>query len=382
MESSKQLEFADFSRVCRPFAKNIRIFASGMNRIADIRAAAAAGVPICVDVSRLSSQAIRKIIENGQPVLLDSGAFREVAAQGDQTQVVCAISDAEWERRLRIYAEIAKAMRSGNKACVWPTVSVVAPDRVGSQEVTLLRLRRFREQMRKIHELGADVLVPLQRGPLSVSEFFTAAKETLGIDVVPALPMNKAAMSAAAVLEFIAASRVSRIHLLGIGAQNRALKPLLRFAATNYPELQISTDANKIRAMVGTRRPVTIKETAYCDDMMAGWSGEVDLRYWGGELHDMTEMLFHPSEWLTQSGLVLLAKSLTWLSAAQRQAFLNDPDSFVTDEANDSDWLYQALMQAYTAHIRRKCRVAARSRAAFESLRRSSIGRQMNEEEA
>jgi hypothetical protein len=115
MESSEQLEFADFNRVCRPFAKNIRIFASGMNRIADIGAAAAAGVPICVDVSRLSSQAIRKIIENGQPVLLDSGAFREVAAQGDQTQVIRAISDAEWERRLSIYAEILRRSSIGRQ---------------------------------------------------------------------------------------------------------------------------------------------------------------------------------------------------------------------------------------------------------------------------
>jgi hypothetical protein len=44
------------------------------------------------------------------------------------------ISHAEWLRRLSIYQRLADAL--GNKAMI------VAPDQVGNQEETLLRLRR------------------------------------------------------------------------------------------------------------------------------------------------------------------------------------------------------------------------------------------------
>lgn len=115
------------------------------------------------------------------------------------------------------------------------------------------------------------------------------------------------------------------------------------------------SDANKIRALLGASRPVTQKELTYSEDLMSHWAGEIDLREWGGDVHDMTELLFQPSSWLTSHEIERLARSLTWLSEEQRDSFVRDPDSFVNSAENESEWLYESLMQAYSSQLRRRC---------------------------
>lgn len=377
MPIAEQLSLTPPSPINRPLPDGVVVFASGMNRVADIRGAAAAGVPIGVDVSRVSQQVATAITQIVVPVLLDSGAFSEVEVRHGDIHVVREIDDTEWKRRLALYLQIAKARRSKpRRQTTLPQVSIIAPDRVGSQEMTLVRLTKFRRQIAEIHATGAAVLVPLQCGALDSVEFYQAARTAVGVEIVPAFPMKKAATTIPAILDFLRNVSVARIHLLGMGANNRLAKALVRLVTHAHPGVRISLDANKIRAAVGEHRTITRKETQYGDEMSAGWSGAVDLREWGASLHDMTEEVFQPSVWLRGLELKRAAESLTWLTAQQQQSFLRDPDAFVHADENQSDWLYQTLLKCYFQYVKRHCRRSARTRAVFESLSNSPIAHQ------
>ena len=141
-----------------PLPRGVTAFASGMNRLADIHGAAAAGVPIGVDVSKVSESVVAELIRAGAPMLLDSGAFGEIRIRAGKIYVAKEIDDLEWRRRLAIYLKIARAFQGKDQSGV-AMISVIAPDRVGSQEVTLSRLSKFRQELKDLRAVGADILV-------------------------------------------------------------------------------------------------------------------------------------------------------------------------------------------------------------------------------
>lgn len=355
----------------------VTVFASGANRSSDIRGCVAAGVPIGVDVSKLGESAIRAVLDSKVPVLLDSGAFGEVSMKSGALRVVRPLDNDEWNRRLDIYLRIAKNLGSASsKPQLNHRVMVVAPDRVGSQELTLSRLSKFREKIVKVHGTGAQIIVPLLVGRQDFAAFYAKAVDVLGIDVVPGLPMKKAASPPGAIVDFVTRASPRRIHLLGMGATNPNASALIRLIRHLRPEILISLDSNRIRAGVGQKRRITRKEEQYRDDFMSGWTGEVDLTQWGGALHDMTELLFQPSGWLSPIQIEEISKSLTWLTDKQRNEFVRDVDRFVSTDENATDWLFQLLMQTYAEQLRVPTREAARTRAVFEALSNSKIGGQ------
>jgi hypothetical protein len=362
---------------CLPLPDGVVVFASGMNRVADLRGAEAAGVPIGVDVSKLSENAINTLMTTQLPVLLDSGAFGEVSFRNGKVGVISEIGDREWVRRLAIYLRVTKPLRNmGNGIRAFPQVSAIAPDRVGSQELTFVRLRTFRAEVANVQSAGADILVPLQAGRLNLCDFYHKARHALGIDIVPSMPMKKAATTVESVIQFIQQVRPGRIHLLGMGANHRHADRVIRLIRYAFPEIRISMDSNRVRAAVGARRTITQKEEHYRDELTSDWTEETDLRAWGGDIHDMTEELFQPSTWLSDVRLREVADSLSWLTQEQRGVFLSHPDAFVSDEANQCDWLHETLMQAYFRRIRREARTSARTRAVAEVLTESKIGGQ------
>ncbi len=343
-------------------------FASGTNRTCDIRGTAAAGIPLGVDVSKVSESGIKAILKSRVPVLLDSGAFGEVTVCSGKIVVANPISEREWQRRLSIYLRISKALRKHSIPALCPRVTVVAPDQVGSQELTLLRLAKFKKAVKAIKAAGAQVIVPLQKGQLDIADFYQKVLAVLKFNVVPAIPMKKAACSPAEVLRFLKRTGVTSIHLLGIGLANAKAANLIRQIKGVAPEIRISLDSNRIRAAVGHNRPITILEREYVDNLAESWSGEVDLREWDDRSYDMTELLFSPSEWLARvTTIETFANSLTWLSSAQRCQFVHDPDAFLCKEGAD-EWIAQALMEHYAVFVRKQARLAARSRAVAETL--------------
>ena len=359
-----------------PLPEGVLVFASGMNRIADIRGAVAAGVPIGVDVSRLSKAAAEELLTCAVPLLLDSGAFSEVSFRSGHVQVRSEITERDWRRRLAIYLQIARHNCRRTHGHNLASVMAVAPDRVGSQELTLERLKKFRDEVRQVHAAGAEILVPLQVGRLSLYDFYSKAQDVLGIEIVAGFPMKKTATDAQAILDFVVRTGSARVHLLGMGANHPKAASIVRLIQHTCPSSFISMDSNRIRAAIGARRMITRREVQYRDELTEGWTGEIDLRDWGGDVHDMTEVLFQPSQWLQGAALGAVAESLTWLSENERRRFQADPDAFV-NESDCDEWLHHVLMNAYFAYVQRHARISARTRSVTEELAQSKIGGQV-----
>jgi hypothetical protein len=343
-------------------------YTSGTNRTCDIHGVRKAGLPIGVDVSKLSESGIRAILESKVPILLDSGAFGEVTIQCGEAMVTRPISDQEWTRRLDIYLRITRGLCRPRQRCHPPAVTVIAPDQVGSQEATLERLKRFRADIKRLRSAGAEVVVPMQAGDLRIADFYHKVTATLGFRPVPAMPMKKAPQAVEQICQFLQDVHVRRLHFLGIGPSNGKLQSLLAAIRDLAPCVRISMDSNRIRAAVGQRRLISVRERENVEAFIEGASGEVDLRTWHGPVYDMTELLYCPSHWLHEvTSVPEFAQSLRWLASEQRHRFAEDPDAFLAHEDVDQ-WLTEALMDAYWQFLRKRVRPAARCKAVAESL--------------
>jgi len=186
----------DLSSFRSRLPENVSVFASGSNRVAEIRGFSRLGIPVGVSVNHLTETATLTIIHLHQPIFVDSGAFSEVSFERGELHVVAPISDTEWQKRLAIYLRLAESLRE--KALM------VAPDQVGNQQETLKRLLRYRVELAKIASTGAILLLPLQVGELSHADLFREAVRVAGVPLTPAAPMKKAPTSNTALDQFSA----------------------------------------------------------------------------------------------------------------------------------------------------------------------------------
>lgn len=206
-------------------------FASGSNKPAEIRGFARIGHPVGVAFPSLSRPAIAELLKlRNIPLFVDSGAFSEVEFTAAGPVVVKPITAADWTRILSLYLRLAKALGG--------MLYVVAPDMVGFQAETLERLARYAPALRQIRELGANILVPIQKGELSQADFDAKVAAVLGFDdYVRAMPCNKSATTAAELDAFVEARRPARVHLLGLGVRNRAFDRYAAAATKHGAEL-------------------------------------------------------------------------------------------------------------------------------------------------
>lgn len=223
-------------------------FASGSNRPADIRGFAAIGHAIGVAAPEVSPNAERELCAlrgGGVQVFVDSGAFSEVEFLEDgPPRVVAPISDAEWAERLALYRRLALVLGA--------QVHVVAPDLIGDQEATLARLAKWAPEVRELRALGANVLVPIQKGRKPQAEFVREVEQVLGFsDFVHAIPSKKKATSMGELAAYLEAVRPTRIHFLGLGLKNTNAGQVLALCAQFVPGASLSFDSNLIAANVG-----------------------------------------------------------------------------------------------------------------------------------
>ena len=233
-------------------------FPSGTNHGAQIAALGSLGCNVGVAAHELKAgaeEALLALAGTGVLVFVDSGAFSEVEFPKNAPPVVVApITDADWLERLGLYRRLALVLGS--------QLYVVAPDRVGCQATTLERMARYAPQVRELEALGANVIVPLQRGELSQIDFDAAAGEALGLaGYVRGVPLKNAATTWQDYVALMAALPAgTRIHLLGKGPNARGVKdptnpkaPSKKFddflAAAAH--LVVFCDSVMIRSLVG-----------------------------------------------------------------------------------------------------------------------------------
>lgn len=233
------------------------VFASGSNRVGDIRGFSAIGHGVGVAAPELSANAEAELVAlagTGIPVFVDSGAFSEVEFGVYGAEVVHPIDDAGWVSRLDLYDRLARALGE--------QVYVVAPDRIGDQEHTLALLVRCADRLAELAALGARILVPIQKGLRTLAEFRADVFAVLPFEFVPALPCKKSATTLAELREFVLEVRPRAIHLLGMGATNKDAKQALAAIEEAVPGCDVSRDSNRIAAVVGRgehrpHRPLT-----------------------------------------------------------------------------------------------------------------------------
>lgn len=230
-------------------------FASGSNRAPEIRGLSRAGADVGVAAAELTEEAILELEAlAGSDVLVfvDSGAFSEVDFPEDGPPVVVRpMGPDDWTRVLALYLRLAKVLGSQ----VW----LVAPDRVGCQRTSLERLELYGDQVRELRDLGARILVPVQKGDRTQAEFAGDVDEVLGFsDWIPALPCRKAATTSDEVAAFVegrtllTGREVPHVHLLGLGIRSRQLREYLApFAPRGGRATSVSLDACWITANVG-----------------------------------------------------------------------------------------------------------------------------------
>jgi nucleoside 2-deoxyribosyltransferase len=222
-------------------------FASGSSRPAHIRGFAAIGRAIGVAFPEVSPEAEAELLQlagRGIPVFVDSGAFSEVEFGPDGPKVVRPIDAEGWAQRMALSRRLALAL--GDQAYL------VAPDRIGDQEHTLALLQEWADELRDLAELGANVLVPIQKGRAPQAAFHQHVADALGFEGwVPAIPSKKNATTLDELRAYVEAARPRRLHLLGMGERNRQVAEALELVEAASPGCVVTLDANLIAASVG-----------------------------------------------------------------------------------------------------------------------------------
>lgn len=289
-------------------------FASGTNEAPQIEGMADSGWDIGVAAQHVRDRAeaaLAALAGSDVDVFVDSGAFSEVEFPGGVPTVVKPISSAEWLGRLGLYLRLAKALGS--------QLYCVAPDLVAHQAETLERLGTYLPQLLQLKALGANVLVPMQKGAMSQVEFAGQVDALLGAGWwLPALPCAKAATSAAEVAEFVAARKPKHVHLLGIGPWSRkaggARAYLAPFAGTTTT---VSMDSAWIPAKVGKAKSrIYTKAQAAAKAVLsaAGWVGTALKR--GYSALGLMVCCGHPMPTTTLALACATQPQLPWRSGA------------------------------------------------------------------
>lgn len=252
---------ADKTNTAYPLEQLHRYFASGVNNPGEVAGLAAAGTWIGIAASDIRPGLLEALeFSAGGPscVFVDSGAFSEVDEQKNGPPVLNEareITHADWLIRFGIYARVARAYRT--------RAYVVAPDRVGDQAVTLERLTRYARRCRDlVKDYRANLIVPVQRGALSLGDFWRAAVDALDLPLVDrkgdpirpvcGVPMKKNATTLAE-LEQLARELPAgwRFHLLGLGPESKLYKPAIAAILRANPTAEITSDSGLIRRLAG-----------------------------------------------------------------------------------------------------------------------------------
>ncbi len=244
--------------------KDIISYRSGAGSISDLRGYMLSGVPVGLSCSRLSdgqfayipSHIEKEIIGYSyqQKVFIDSGAF-SVFQKSLKAGCPIVLDFNEIMKKYLFYASF------GNFA-------LVMPDCIGDQEKTFALQFAYRKDIRQLVDLGADVIVPLQKGEKTPAECWRIVSRFLGEDIRIAIPSNKEAFSDADIENLLLCEDPpTRIHLLGFTHASRSFTRKIGKILDLANDIDISCDGNRLRAMLGEGRKVTDTQRALTNEL-------------------------------------------------------------------------------------------------------------------
>ncbi len=229
-------------------------FASGVNHPGEVRGLALSGRHVGITFGEIRTGLLEELAYYGggmMELFVDSGAFSEVKFDKAAGRLVIKkpITHDGWLKRFELYAWAAQTF--GRRA------RVVAPDCVGDQDKTLERLERYAAHVAAIAALGAEIIVPVQKGTLPMSAMWQHACALLGLRVAPiaGIPMKKDATSLTDLAELVSSLPWygARIHLLGLGPESKRYTAAIRCIKRLRPNAVITSDSVTIRRLVGRK---------------------------------------------------------------------------------------------------------------------------------
>lgn len=233
-----------------PFKDEDLHFCSGVNAPGEVRGLALSGQSVGLVADKVSANVLDELSNyrcGPLRVFVDSGAFGEVRFGPAGREVVNPITDDDWNERFEVYRRACEAIGPHN-------VYLVAPDAVGDQAETLVRLRKYAPAVRSLHDLGANIVVAMQRGELDAVEFVRAVFGAIGFaDFIVGIPSKKSATTPEVLGDdcqalYAAGFDGARFHLLGMGPSSRRWDEQREAIRAWFPEALIYSDA------VGSRR--------------------------------------------------------------------------------------------------------------------------------
>ena len=184
--------------------------------------------------------------------------------------------------------------------------------------------------------------------------------------------MKKAATSFEGVLAFVREVRPRRIHLLGMGYETSRARRLVSMLLALDPQLIVSLDSNRIRAVTGKGRRMTRLEAQLREEEPSGIYAEVeaDAFQLAGVRLDYTDAIAQPSTWTQPAQLEAIASQLG-ITGADRRAFLADPDDYLQRPATGMEdvsfielpHVSHALDLAWQAYVAQQQDAAVRTAA-------------------
>jgi len=334
-------------------------FASGSNHAGEIAGFADIGINPGATASEMNREAetaaaaLRgRTTPDGRLVrfFLDSGAFGEIAFTPDGPVDKDPITHAEWTRRLDLYDRMADALGG--------QLYAVAPDKVADQEETLRRLTRYADRVRAIRAKGAHILVPIQKGAVSMAAFAARVDAILGTDWTPAIPMKKDATSDADLAAFLRPRRPLALHLLGVGPRSTRFPDIERIVAETSPGARVTLDSVAITAAVGRPEKGPPRKLTAAQDKVREDVAESAFAATDPDLADYTDEIGFPGGWTSAAERRRIAAEMD-LDKDATAAFVADPDGWLQQHTRGEDspknyempWAEVALDRAWHRFI-------------------------------
>lgn len=231
-------------------------FASGVNNPGEIRGFLMSARHVGITFTTARPAVLAELEKFAGPgslsrVFWDTGAFSEVEFDKKlgRLVVVKPIKDDQWNARFDQAEKIA--------GWFGPRAYITGPDLVGDQDATLARLAKWAHRVAAVAALRAQIIVPVQKGALPMSEMFRRSCEILGLAETPiaGIPMKKDATSLADLAELVSSMPWygCRFHLLGMGprAKKGAYAKAIRCIKSLRPNAVITSDSAMVCGMVG-----------------------------------------------------------------------------------------------------------------------------------
>jgi hypothetical protein len=214
---------------------SVTVYGSGANGRADFAAQQAAGMRSGVEANRVTGPMVDEIAKSPTPVFVDSGAFGAFR-KGETID----------------FGKVYDTYEAIDQKSETPNMRFVAPDVVGDQGATMTLQGQYADRTKRLMARGHEALIPVQKGRLRPRQVAEQVFQMFGNNVTLAIPANEAAFTEGDLRDLMRA-RPKKLHFLGVAANKAKLDKLTRIARAYVPDVEISADGNRIRAVTDSK---------------------------------------------------------------------------------------------------------------------------------